>query len=163
MVPRFLNDEPLPPYTHIPGRTPHPVSDLTGHSFGVLRNNLPAGFDLARWRECRQYLRGLDLFNHGYYWEAHEAWEVLWHAAGRSGPVADFIKALIQLAVGGVKHLEGKPDGMRTHAMRAAELAADSGFIEFLGLHTTDVIRLGEQIALAGWPEVSPWLLPRFV
>ncbi|TGQ49534.1 DUF309 domain-containing protein, partial [Mesorhizobium sp. M1C.F.Ca.ET.210.01.1.1] len=24
---------------------------------------------------------GIDLFNHGYYWEAHEAWEPLWHAA----------------------------------------------------------------------------------
>jgi uncharacterized protein len=24
---------------------------------------------------------GLDVFNHGYYWEAHEAWEGLWQVA----------------------------------------------------------------------------------
>ncbi|MER9222262.1 DUF309 domain-containing protein [Mesorhizobium sp. M0644] len=26
----------------------------------------------------------IDLINHGYYWEAHEAWEPLWHAAKQS-------------------------------------------------------------------------------
>jgi hypothetical protein len=159
MIPRFLNDDPLPPYTHIPGRTPHPISDPAGHSFGT-RNDTIAEFDPTRWRECRPYLRGLDLFNHGYYWEAHEAWESLWHAAGRTGPVAHFVKALIQLAVAGVKHLEEKPEGLRTHALRGAELARESGFEELLGLRAADVIRLGEQIALNGWPPAAPMLAP---
>ncbi|HEY5311935.1 MAG TPA: DUF309 domain-containing protein, partial [Pirellulales bacterium] len=75
-----------------------------------------------RWRECRPYLFGLDLFNHGYYWEAHETWEAIWHACGRTGPAGDFIKGLIKLAAAGVKAREGRPEGVRTHGRRAAEL-----------------------------------------
>lgn len=44
------------------------------------------------------YLRGIDLFNHGFYWESHEAWEAVWISAGRRGSVADFLKALIKVA-----------------------------------------------------------------
>jgi hypoxanthine phosphoribosyltransferase len=67
-------------------------------------------------------LYGLDLFNHGYYWEAHEIWERIWHACGRAGPAGNFIKGLIKLAAAGVKAREGRPEGVRTHARRAAEL-----------------------------------------
>ena len=50
-----------------------------------------------------------DLLNHGFYWEAHEAWETLWHAAGRKGEIADFLKGLIKLAAAAVKAREGNP------------------------------------------------------
>jgi hypothetical protein len=62
------------------------------------------------------------LFNAGYYWEAHEAWESLWHAHARRGPIADVLRALIKLAAAGVKVREGRPGGVRTHASRAAAL-----------------------------------------
>jgi predicted metal-dependent hydrolase len=75
-----------------------------------------------RWQQSRAYLRGLDLCNHGYYWEAHEAWESLWHAAGRKGTTADFLKGLIKLAAAGVKVREGRPGGVASHAAGAAEL-----------------------------------------
>lgn len=74
------------------------------------------------WRECREYLRGIDLFNYGYYWEAHEAWESLWHACGRQGPTGEFLKALIRLAAAGFKVREGKPGGVRRHAASAEQL-----------------------------------------
>ncbi|HEY2148520.1 MAG TPA: hypothetical protein VGH32_11320, partial [Pirellulales bacterium] len=38
------------------------------------------------------------------------------------GAVADFIKGLIKLAAAGVKAREGRLDGVRSHARRAAEL-----------------------------------------
>ena len=66
--------------------------------------------------------RGIELFNAGYYWEAHEAWESLWHAHGRRGPTAEILQALIKLAAAGVKVREGRPAGVRTHASRAATL-----------------------------------------
>jgi predicted metal-dependent hydrolase len=69
-------------------------------------------------------LRGIELFNAGYYWEAHEAWEVLWHAYGRRGALADVVRALIKLAAAGVKAREGRVEGTRTHCRRAAELFA---------------------------------------
>jgi predicted metal-dependent hydrolase len=43
--------------------------------------------------------RGVDLFNSGKYWEAHEAWEQEW-MRDRKGPDADFYKGLIQVAAG---------------------------------------------------------------
>jgi predicted metal-dependent hydrolase len=75
-----------------------------------------------RWHECRDYLYGVDLFNHGYYWEAHEVWEGLWHACGRGGTTGRFLKGLIRLAAAGVKAREMRTEGVRNHARRAAEL-----------------------------------------
>lgn len=156
--PRLLPDEPLPPYTFIPGQSPHPISDPAGHSYGH-RPEIPAPPDPQRWRESRTYLRGLDLFNHGYYWEAHEAWESLWMACGRSGPTADFLKALIKLAAAGVKQLEGKPKGTRSHAEGAAELLRqlEVNNPRIFGLDLSALLRIAERMA-AG--ESPPHLIP---
>ena len=43
--------------------------------------------------------RGVDLFNRGLYWEAHEAWEHQW-TPDRKGPDAGFYKGLIQVSAG---------------------------------------------------------------
>jgi uncharacterized protein len=146
--PRLLPDEPLPPYTFIPGQSPHPISDPAGHSYGY-RPEVPEPPDPQRWRESLTYLRGLDLFNHGYYWEAHEAWESLWMACGRTGETADFLKALIKLAAAGVKHLEEKPQGTRSHAERAAKLLRQlaASHPRFLGLDLGDLLRAAGQTA----------------
>ena len=42
---------------------------------------------------------GVDLFNRGLYWEAHEAWEHEW-VPDRRGPDSGFYKGLIQVAAG---------------------------------------------------------------
>ena len=112
---------------------------------------LPGTPDPRKWRECRWYLFGLDLFNHGYYWEAHEAWEALWHACGRYGELADFFKGLIQLAVAGVKVRERRPEGVRAHAKRAAELFQSiattlSGGGVCMGLRLNELIATARQI-----------------
>src|SRR5947208_16103799 len=91
VCPRLVPQEPFPPYTFVPGQSPHPVSDPEGHSFGQ-PPSVPAPLDPEHWEDCRDYLFGLDLFNHGFRWEAHEAWEGLWHAAGCKGTTADFLK-----------------------------------------------------------------------
>src|SRR5688500_6277324 len=106
--PRLVPERPLPPYAFVPGRFPHPVSDPRGHSYGA-RPEPSAPPDPERWRECSSYLYGIDLFNHGYYWEAHEEWEGLWHACNRRGRTANFLKGLIKLAAAGVKAREGQP------------------------------------------------------
>lgn len=112
---------PLPPYSYVPGHTPHPVSDPAGHCYGRPETSAPA-LDPADWCESDAYCFGVDLFNHGYYWEAHEAWEGLWLTAGRRGPVGDWLKALIKLAAAAVKAREGNPRGVERHARRAMEL-----------------------------------------
>lgn len=116
------SSRPFPPYSYVPGSgTPHPVSDPRGHMHGV-EHELPPPLDVANWRENETYLYAVDLFNHGFYWEAHEAWESLWHAAGHKGVMADFLKGLIKLAAAGVKFREGNLSGVERHFKRAGEL-----------------------------------------
>jgi predicted metal-dependent hydrolase len=122
--PRFVPDIPFPPYTFVPGRAPHPVRDPEGHLFEK-HPEPPPPLDPARWQDSRAYLHGVDLFNHGYYWEAHEVWEGLWNAAGRSGITADFVKGLIKLAAAGVKVRQGQPRGVASHAAGATTLFRD--------------------------------------
>ena len=43
--------------------------------------------------------QGIELFNTGHYWEAHEAWEGDW-MPDRKGPDSGFYKGLIQVAAG---------------------------------------------------------------
>jgi len=130
--------DPLPPYSYVPGGPwPHPISSAEGHSSGH-RPEMPDRIAPGEgWRQSRDYLRGLALFDSGYYWEAHEVWEGLWHAHGRKGPMADVLKALIKLAAAGVKVREGQPRGVATHARRAGalfEAVAALGESRILGL-----------------------------
>jgi uncharacterized protein len=148
--PRYLPDEPLPPYAFVPQLFPHPTRDPGGHSFGVRRDQ-PTAPDPNRWRACRPYLYGIDLFNHGYYWEAHESWESLWHACGRTGLTGDFLRALIRLAAAGVKAREGRSGGVRRHALAAQELfqriALELGANPYMGLHLDDLCRFAADAA----------------
>jgi hypothetical protein len=120
-APRLLPERPLPPYTYLPGSTPHPVRDPGGHLHGRPPEVAPMP-DPAHWRASPLYLYGIDLYNRGYYWEAHEAWETLWHACGRRGLTADFLRALIRLAAAGFKVREGRPNGCLRHAAAAARI-----------------------------------------
>lgn len=149
--PRLLPDRKLPPYSYVPGVSPHPVSDPNGHSFQMPLVSAPAG-EMAEIDEEKAFRWGCDLFNQGYYWESHEVWEALWHKAGRSGPEADFLKGLIQLAAAGVKAREGQVHGVERHAKRAVELfrqvaAIAPGQLRF-GLDLDSLILAAEGIAL---------------
>jgi hypothetical protein len=111
----------LPPYAYIPGRTPHPTRDPDGHSYcAVHEPQVPP--DREDWRACHDYLYGIDLFNYGFYWEAHEAWEGLWVACGRRGETATYLRALINLAAAGFKARCGNGRGMRANAKTAHRL-----------------------------------------
>ena len=159
----LLPEEPLPPYTFVPGQAPHPESDPAGHSFGHSRG--PASFNADDWHHCRVYLRGIDLFNAGFLWESHVEFESLWLACGRRGTTADYFKAWVKLAAAGVKHREGMGDGVKSHAARAAELlrsvVESHGNSSFLGFDLAELIRFADTIHQAGWPARSPVVLPR--
>jgi len=150
-------DEPLPPYAFVPGRGwPHPTSSPDGHSFGQGRVAAEPIRD-DDWARSAEYRRGVTLFNAGYYWEAHEAWEALWHAHGRHGPTADVLKGLIKLAAVGVKVREGQRHGVVTHARRAAALfkaAEQAGGPRQLGLDLREWAALS--LALADQPPSDP-------
>jgi predicted metal-dependent hydrolase len=74
-----------------------------------------------------RWLYALDLYNAGFYWEAHEVWEGFWNALGRTTPEARFVQGLIHLAAAAVKIREGKPAGVARHRKRARDLLGDLG------------------------------------
>ncbi|MBK8211725.1 MAG: DUF309 domain-containing protein [Rhodospirillales bacterium] len=119
--PRLLPDRPFPPYAYVPGHAPHPTRDPAGHRYGA-KLEISEPPDPGEWRTCRDYLYGIDLFNHGFYWEAHESWEGLWVACGRRGPTATCLQALISLAAAGLKARSGSARGMRANAAKAVRL-----------------------------------------
>lgn len=142
--PRYAPAIPLPPYAYVPGHClPHPVNDPDGHSYGHSLTPPPLQPDaLARlptepaFRRRAlaallatdpRWLYAIDLFNEGFSWEAHEAWEQFWHALGRTTPEARFVQGLIHLAAAAVKIREGKPAGVVKHTQRARELLGGSG------------------------------------
>jgi hypothetical protein len=149
-VNRLVPHVPFPPYTFVPGRTPHPRTDPRGHAYGVVPP-ISEPLDPDRWWDCNLFLHGIDLFNHGYYWEAHEAWEGLWNQAGRQGVTADFLKGLIKLAAAGVKVREGIPQGVAAHAAGAAQLfrqtadAQGGPDAQFAGLRLGDLLDFAAQ------------------
>lgn len=150
--PRLVPERPLPAYAYLPGRTPHPTRDPGGHSYGA-RPEAPAPPDPEDWRACGDYLYGIDLFNYGYYWEAHEAWEGLWAACGRRGPTAAYLQALINLAAAGFKARWGNARGMRANARTALELfeaAARQAGVQpggYMGLDVRALADYAERIA----------------
>ncbi len=146
--PRFVPQRALPPYSYVTGRFPHPTRDAAGHSFAHAPPR-PAPIVPERWIESDAYLWGCDLFNHGYYWEAHEEWEGAWQACGRKGTTADFLKGLIKLAAAGVKVREGRPSGVERHAARAVELFQGVRSIvgnRYLGLDVDGLIDVARQL-----------------
>jgi hypothetical protein len=88
------------------------VRDPRGHSYG---KPSPRSVWLApeRWQESEGYLHGVDLYNHGFLWEAHEAWEDLWHVSKHVSVQADYYQGLIQCAAACLKIPMGQPTGLR--------------------------------------------------
>ena len=96
----------FPDYRFVPGETPHPTRDPAGHSYRSAEEHLDS-FDADEWASCDPYLYGVDLFNHRFWWEAHEAWEVVWRAAGRRSLDGLFLQGLIQISVAHLKAHQG--------------------------------------------------------
>lgn len=149
--PKMLTTRELPSYTFVPGESPHPISDPQGHSYGA-HEDAPSPICPEDWQISETYLWGIDLFQHGYFWEAHEAWESLWHAHQRTGIIADFLKGLIQLAVAGVKVLQRKPESIKKHGKRAGELLQSvrdqlQNDSTFCGLNLEELLALSQRLA----------------
>lgn len=142
-----LTADPFPAYSYVPGKWPHPRREPDGHSHGEPEPTVSA-FDPDRWQDCGAYLFGIDLFNHGFYWESHEQWEAVWLSVGRKGVVANFLKGLIKLSAAGVKLKEQRPAGVRRHAIRARELfdATQQTHESLCGLKLTSLIVFSDAI-----------------
>lgn len=93
---RYYPSLPLPESPYVPGQTPQKKRK----EFQGWKLPETAAFtEEARWRENAFYLFGLDCFNAGHYWEAHEVWsEPLRASRGLDDRQYSFFKALIQVS-----------------------------------------------------------------
>jgi len=138
-------EQPLPAYRYLPFRPgiPHPTRDPDGHSYGKEEEYL-AGFSVSDWRECQLYLYGVDLFNLGYWWEAHEAWEALWLAAGQETELGNFVQGLILLAAAQLKRFMAEARGANIlTANGVAKLQQAKGV--YLGIEVAPLIVTAER------------------
>lgn len=140
--PRYTR-RPLPPYRYLPfqgsATRPHPRNEPAGHSYAADEDYLPH-FTPDDWPDCEPYLYGIDLFNHGYWWEAHEALETVWLAAGgRETRCGVFVQGLIQLAAAQLKRVIGSPGGAQSLTAAGCEKLAVGQAI-FLGIEVAPLI-----------------------
>jgi hypothetical protein len=70
-------------------------------------------------------LHGMELYEHHYWWEAHEVWEGLWRT--QTGAARDLTQTLILQAAVHLLHHLGRPEAAQRAAARAATLAAQLG------------------------------------
>jgi predicted metal-dependent hydrolase len=101
---------PLPSSTFVSGQSTRPPE------------NWWASVDAAEWFDF-----GCDLFDAGFYFEAHELWEQCWRAAKDVGndDDASFVQGLILMAAAGVKLLAGNDESRHAHLSRAAARLID--------------------------------------
>jgi hypothetical protein len=96
---------PFPPTRHLPGPgVPHP-RELGSDGRPATALDRRAGADFAY---------ACDLFDHRYYWEAHEVWESEWRELDRDTPAAWFLQGLICAAAFCLKRHQGVTEGART-------------------------------------------------
>lgn len=134
--PPRLSDEPFPPYRYVPGQAPHPFAHEGGWGYGTERP-VPPDVTPENWQDSRAYLFGCDLFNQGWWWEAHETWEELWHVTKDGSPVWDsLLKGLIQLAACALNRERGVHAGATRllASGTAALLASGAGQSQRCGL-----------------------------
>ncbi|MCH7527625.1 MAG: DUF309 domain-containing protein [Planctomycetes bacterium] len=114
VAPRYT-DIPFPPYRFVPGQNPHPTADPRGHSYhapGTKVDKITL-VSPVEWARSAEYRLGCDLYNHAYWWEAHEAWEDLWQLTDKSGVQGRFLQGLIQTSACHLKRFMGRMNGVK--------------------------------------------------
>ena len=145
---RYAPHRPFPPYIFVPGGPhPHPEKE-GGYLHGQEKNPPGEVLDRDKLAAHPHYLYALDLFNHGYHWEAHVWLEALWHQLGRKGEMADFFKALIKICAAKVKETMKSPKPAEGHLVRALELLQNAPPVR-LGL---DISSLKAQLEARQFP-----------
>lgn len=118
------SDVPLPETRYRPGRMPRPA------------DRGPAGL-------ADRFRYGVDLYNNGYWWEAHEAWEAVWLRLQPNSAMRHGVQGLIQAANCHLKIHLGQARAARSLA-RDLERLFDAAL-----LHTPELTIEG--LAVAPW------------
>jgi uncharacterized protein len=100
---------------------------------------------------------GIELFNTGRYWDAHEVWEREW-TPDRKGPDSGFYKGLIQVAAGCLHY------DRRNRRGAVNKWRSGAGYLRpylptHLGVRLTPLVEAVDEFLAAmtrpGWPELT--------
>jgi predicted metal-dependent hydrolase len=101
-------------------------------------------FSAETWKFSQPYLYAIDLFNAGYWWEAHEILEMLWNETGRRSETAEFLQGLIQICAALLKKSQSVPAGaLRLKKKGILHLSPRKG--TYLGIETNRLIQAIER------------------
>ena len=96
-LPRYWPGPPFPAQRYVPGQVPHAQKP------SQVGARAPWDGNESTLRTAPGFLWGVDLYNHGFYWEAHEEWEELWKQAAARSSARYFLQGLIQCAAASLK------------------------------------------------------------
>lgn len=156
--PRYVPERALPAQAYVPGRSARPPQ----FEAAAPGDGEAATPSTGEWQRQPGFLWGLDLYNHGFPWEAHEVWETLWQQAPRGSAVRAMLQGLIQCAAAVVHARAGRATGQRRLAERAlARLDAVHAAVgpRCLGVDVAGLAQAMAAFALAGcatdWPRIA--------
>ncbi|MEQ8763742.1 MAG: DUF309 domain-containing protein [Planctomycetota bacterium] len=160
-APRYAPSRELPPYRYVPGRgLPHPVNDPDGHSYQEDPDAPSDPWEAQDWPTLEDFLYGVDLYNHGYWWEAHEAFEGVWQVAPTKD-TGELLQGLIQIAVALLKAWQGQKRPARNLLDRGRARWDTIGTPLLMGIDREAVLRDAEafiQARARGAQAELPWI-----
>jgi len=89
-----LDASGFPDYAHVPGSNPRHREDL----FDEICASVTPDMTVSDLSKTNAWQSGLDLYRHGFYWEAHEVLEAVWMQCPQNSVERYFVQAIIQIA-----------------------------------------------------------------
>lgn len=89
------------------------------------------------WRSNGGFLFGVDLYNFGYLWEAHEAWEGVWIVSKHDDLQRETLQGLIQCSAAALKLRLLEPRGfgkLSTAGLGRLEYVCEETSMPYLGI-----------------------------
>jgi uncharacterized protein len=100
------------------------------------------------------YLAGIELFNNGKFWHAHEEWEEAWRATA-DHQTRLFYKGIIQTTAALVHWQKGNPRGLRLNWAKARSKLTQLPS-PFMGLALADLIRYMDRFVESQGHDLEP-------
>ncbi len=157
---RHIRTTEFPAYRFVPGLHPHPFRHPKGHMY--TDGSPPPSIAWVPAKDASvdpQFLFAADLFDHHYYWEAHEAWEAMWHLAPKNSAIRDLLQSLIQCAAAALQHHMKRETAARSLLSRATARQEAWASVHGDTIYGVQIFTiLQDTAALLGggeWPTVS--------
>ncbi len=129
----------LPATRHIPGTGSKPDKHYLEQIISLVPDKTQANL----WQDNVPYRYGWWLFQHSYFWEAHEVWEAVWWRATPQSLERHFMQGIIQLSNASLKHKQNHYRACNRIVSAALELLGEGRFKSaFMGVDVRAICTL---------------------